>query len=133
MEKDKGFGPTVFLIGAALIPIVIIANKLEGPPNVPEPKKIEQRSTPVPRIANWQREARAKAEVEKLLKDSDSAKFTNLEVSTTSGAHVVCGAVNSRNSFGAMSGNQRFISGTVTVLEEQLGADEMNKIWSRVC
>ena len=68
------------------------------------------------------------------LKDSRSAEFRNVHFSDRSGAPVVCGEVNSKNSFGGMSGFQRFVAaGDVQALEEQMGPGEMDKTWAQVC
>ncbi len=68
-----------------------------------------------------------------MLKDPDSAKFEAVRTGWTSGAPVTCGYVNSRNGFGGMTGRQRFISGNVTAVEEQMPAGEMDKAWDRLC
>ena len=53
----------------------------------------------------------AKRAVLGLLKDPESAKFKDVRFNETeSGGAVACGLVNSKNSFGAFSGFQRFIS-----------------------
>jgi hypothetical protein len=65
------------------------------------------------------------------LKDVDSAKFRDVFISRTeSGLAVVCGEVNSKNSYGAYSGFTRFISSST---ENQEGMWEIfcgNKISS---
>ncbi|UOA08117.1 hypothetical protein [Methylobacter sp. S3L5C] len=65
------------------------------------------------------------------LKDVDSAKFRDVFISRIeSGYPVVCGEVNSKNSYGAYSGFTRFISSST---ENQEGVWEMfcgNKIGS---
>lgn len=72
--------------------------------------------------------------VKRNLKDADSAVFRNVSLSEKSGAPVVCGEVNSKNSFGGMSGFQRFISaGEIQALEEQMGRGEMDKAWAQLC
>lgn len=68
-----------------------------------------------------------------MLKDPDSAKFGEVRTGWTSGKPVTCGYVNSRNGFGGMTGRQRFISGSVTAVEEQMPAGEMDKAWDRLC
>ncbi|MCD9005185.1 hypothetical protein LDO31_02850 [Luteimonas sp. XNQY3] len=72
--------------------------------------------------------------VQRNLKDPASAEFRNVHLSKKSGAPVVCGEVNSKNSFGGMGGYQRFVSaGDIQALEEQMGAGEMDKTWAQVC
>ncbi len=69
------------------------------------------------------------------LKDQSSAQFRNAYVSNKSGAPVVCGEVNAKNSFGGYSGFERFISAdpVLITLESNIGRAEMNKLWARVC
>ncbi len=52
-------------------------------------------------------EQNAKESVANLMKDTESAKFRNLSVDEKS--NVVCGEVNSKNSYGAMAGFEGFI------------------------
>lgn len=68
------------------------------------------------------------------LKDSSSAKFRNVFFNNNN-VPVSCGEVNSKNSFGAYNGYQRFISGGSfenTFLEEEI-KDDINKIWNELC
>ena len=68
------------------------------------------------------------------LKDPDSATFRNVFLSKKTDAPVVCGEVNSRNSFGGMTGFQRFISaGEIQVVEEQMANGEFGQVWSQFC
>jgi len=69
------------------------------------------------------------------LKDPESATFKNARVYYNGGATVVCGEVNSRNSFGGMAGFQRFVSAgsNATFLEEQMTRGTMNETWARFC
>lgn len=77
--------------------------------------------------------ALAHQNVRALLKDPESARFEDVFVSKKAGVAAVCGYVNSRNSFGGMSGRQRFISGGVTQLEENFAPGEMDQAWSMLC
>ena len=69
------------------------------------------------------------------LKDSGSAKFQHLYVNRgKDNIPVTCGQVNSKNSFGAYGGWQRFISAgkpELTFLEEQV--DDFHKAWNQFC
>lgn len=69
------------------------------------------------------------------LKDSDSAKFRNVYFHRGSdNIPMTCGEVNSKNSYGAYIGFQRFISaGTSenTYLEEQVSG--FSDTWNRFC
>ena len=115
--------------------------KLEAPaPRVAQPLSAEQQ-------AEIQKEAehRAKASFERdliynakktvtaSLKDPDSAQFRDVFFNETEkGGAVVCGQVNSKNSLGAFTGFQRFISnGQTTFLEEKYS--DMGNTWAQVC
>ena len=74
--------------------------------------------------------------VKSKLKDGDSAKFRNVYfIRGTKGIPVSCGEVNSKNSFGAYSGFQRFVSGGdvgLTFLEEEV-SDDFGNVWKTLC
>lgn len=56
---------------------------------------------------------KAKAAVAEKLRDPDSAKFRNVVSGTNSeGLDAVCGEVNGKNTFGAYSGYERFMTNT---------------------
>lgn len=75
-----------------------------------------------------------KEKIKSKLKDPKSAKFGKSFVSRSLGMPIVCGYVNSKNSFGGYSGEQRFVSGgTIQVLEDQMGAGEMDSLWAQAC
>jgi hypothetical protein len=69
------------------------------------------------------------------LKDGESAKFQDVFfVRGTDGIPLTCGQVNSKNSFGAYGGFQRFVSGgdaKLTFLEEEVS--DFANVWSRFC
>lgn len=75
----------------------------------------------------------AKKAVRNSLKDSGSAQFKSVFFNQTKkGGAVVCGQINSKNSFGAFTGFQRFISdGKTTFIEEK--ASNIAHIWTEVC
>jgi hypothetical protein len=68
------------------------------------------------------------------LKDPESARFHDLVVARFSGAPVVCGHVNAKNSFGGYSGKKAFVyvSGA-PIGEDDLAADAFNQQWNRLC
>ena len=70
--------------------------------------------------------------VRALLKDPKSAVFQNVGY-VDHLTPAVCGHVNSRNSFGGMSGFQRFIARgeTMVLLEQQ--ADDFFDAWNTIC
>lgn len=75
-----------------------------------------------------------KNRLKSVLKDPESAEFSGVFVSYLNGSPVVCGYVNSKNSFGGFSGTQRFVSaGTVQVTEDMMRAGEMESTWAKAC
>ena len=78
----------------------------------------------------------AKDSVRSKLKDPESATFRNEAVRRQTGAPLVCGEVNARNSFGGAAGHQRFVfmgSQLGSVLEEEMAPPEFQKLWDRTC
>lgn len=68
------------------------------------------------------------------LKDPDSAQFQNSYISRRTGVPLVCGRVNSNNSYGGKAGYQRFVAaGDIIAIEEQMSAGEMDKLWHQAC
>lgn len=75
----------------------------------------------------------AKKAVVKLLKDPDSAKFKDVFFNETKkGGAVACGQINSKNSFGAYTRFQRFISNSKTTYLEEKTKNFVD-IWVEVC
>ena len=74
----------------------------------------------------------AKATVKGQLRDPDSAKFSNVRVSSKMGVTIVCGLVNSKNGFGGYNGNMRFMSAGGRVTFDQ---DDPNfaGYWQKAC
>lgn len=134
MAEEKGFGSTLLLVGGAVVLLVVANNSFSGDPKpaaTSSPNPVA--SSPTPNgPSDGLMIVRAQREVRGLLKDPDSAKFGDIHV-RRSPALVACGTVNSRNSFGGMAGSQRFVSGTVTALEEQMKSGEMDQLWAKVC
>jgi len=98
-----------------------------------------QKSTAAP-SANDQRNKEeawidaGKDSVRAKLKDGGSAEFRNVFFSQKGGVPVSCGEVNSKNSFGAFGGFQRYIatnSPATTYIEEQVQGFE--KSWQQFC
>lgn len=133
MASDTSHRNTILLVGAAVLGLVVVdrAFNRETPPVVesPAPAKTQPaQAGPNPELMK----IRAEREVRAMLKDPESASFSDL-VAHTSPAVAVCGYVNSKNGFGGMTGRQRFISGTITALDEQMPRAEMDKLWDKVC
>lgn len=132
MPDDKGHRDTIFLIGAAVIGIVVLDKAFNGdaPTSTPRPTPSATASPAGP--SNALLLIRAQRQVKSLLRDPESARFSGMTVYREP-TQVVCGYVNSRNGFGGMSGEQRFVSGSVTTIEEQMKLGEMDKLWPQVC
>ncbi len=70
------------------------------------------------------------------MKDGDSTKFKDLSFHENEVAVAVCGLVNSKNSFGAYGGWQRWIgAGAVGQFLPSMftSTAEFNNVWNRVC
>jgi hypothetical protein len=67
------------------------------------------------------------------LKDPDSAQFRNVYFTDASGGPMVCGEVNSKNSYGGYVGFQRFVASgdTLAFLEKEV--KDFHKIWVKFC
>lgn len=71
--------------------------------------------------------------VRQMMKDPDSAKFQNVFFAQSE-IPVTCGEVNSKNSFGAYIGYQRFLSAgraELTFVESQV--DDFGSVWRQFC
>ena len=126
---EKGSQGLVVLGVVAVI--VIAASKFSSPAPAPlvDP-------TPKPSatgVPDWKRFAVAERRVREMLRDPESATFHGERVSSKLGTPVVCGTVNAKNGFGGMTGDQRFISGGATALEEQMAKGEMDRAWAGAC
>lgn len=75
----------------------------------------------------------ARDAVNRQLKDADSAEYRNIDVhKLTTGKLLVCGEVNARNGFGAMTGYVRFVApgGGVALIESPTGDRSMfDDLW----
>lgn len=77
----------------------------------------------------------ARATVQSMLKDSDSAKFTRqFAVKTDKGAIVACGKVNAKNAFGAYAGESVYVmQDGVVRLEGGGNANSVRRRWNATC
>jgi len=129
MAKEKGHGTTVAIVAVL---VLVIAAGLGGEKQ-PKPAETPKPTTQPTGVPDWRRTAKAQSEVKSMLRDPASAEFGDMRVSAAGGTPVVCGTVNSKNGFGGMGGSQRFISGAVTALEEQMASGEMDAAWNKMC
>lgn len=132
MPDDKGHRDTIFLVGAAVIGIVVLDKAFNGDAPTSTPRPAPSAITSPVGPSNALLLIRAQRQVKSLLRDPDSVRFSGMTVYREP-ARVVCGYVNSRNGFGGMSSEQRFVSGSVTAIEEQMKPGEMDKLWPQVC
>jgi hypothetical protein len=69
-----------------------------------------------------------RAAMEDRLKDADSAKFRNVRIGDEKdGSQVMCGEVNSKNSFGAYAGYTKFIAAYMKGVVFVVGVDDGEK------
>lgn len=124
----------LFVIGCAG---AVIGDLVNGPAPVPS-TATEPVAT---RMNRWSaiNVSMAEASIGKLLKDPDSAKFQDVAAILPAPADinrpgVVCGFVNSRNSFGAYTGAKAFIwLGGIPVSEEGTKSKTFQHLWNRNC
>ena len=77
----------------------------------------------------------ARSTLRDTLKDPSSAEFRNEKVGFYEGRAVVCGEVNSNNSFGGKTGFQRYVAANASavVTEEAMDPLEFETVWARIC
>ena len=73
-----------------------------------------------------------KSTIKSTLKDPESAKFKNMRVSIIN-PKVVCGEVNSKNSFGGYTGFQKFVSVGEAVLFVDGSDSDVTKKYKEFC
>jgi len=132
MKLPWWMGKIEFWIGVAVVGLFTYAHYTD-PPRKPEPRAAKPKEAPA-ELSDFSRVLTAQREVGRLLKDPESARFGDTYVSRRGGVPVVCGTVNARNSFGGMSGSQRFISNAgMSALEEQVEDGGFNDVWRKMC
>lgn len=129
MSNDKGHATAILIVGAVVVGLVVANGESKKSSPAPKPTA----TTPAIGGQRFRDQAVAQRMVRNMLKDPSSAEFSEVHTGWSSGTPVTCGYVNSRNGFGGMSGKQRFISGTVTALEENMAPGEMDKVWGKMC
>ncbi|WP_147276207.1 hypothetical protein [Sphingomonas aracearum] len=123
--------PMIAIIGGVVVLLFVAqATGLAGDPPKPQPTPtFTHLASTGP--SNAYRLMMAETDVKKRLRDPSSADFSAMTVHND----VVCGTVNSRNGFGGMTGQQRFISrmGVMTVFADDVAGDGFRETWNRVC
>ena len=80
---------------------------------------------------------KGKRAIKEKLKDPKSAQFRNVYFHRgKNGSRMVCGQVNSKNSFGGFSGFQHFVStgtSSLTFLETEISSKDFPEVWNRYC
>lgn len=125
---------TQMIIGAIIIFGILISSTINNSKNT----KVQELDNNRFDSSNAQTKAddfmitqKAKELIKTKLKDADSAKFQNVELKNN-GIKIVCGEVNSKNSFGAYSGFQRFVSSALgSYLEENV--TDFDAVWDKYC
>lgn len=85
---------------------------------------------------NSESRLRARQAVAALLRDPQSAEFSDMVILESSeGDRVVCGKVSARVGRGNFAGPQRFITNgaELTVLEEQASLEKFDAAWFKIC
>lgn len=78
--------------------------------------------------------AQSQQAIKRKLKDPGSAQFRNVRFSRAGGSPVACGEVSSQNSYGGMSGFQRFVAAGESgpaVLQEEVA--DFAAMWNKMC
>jgi hypothetical protein len=117
----------------AAIPVVLIvwlmfnpAEQSKTPVPVPAPT-IAAADAPSPEVKEIDTKVEAEMNLKAGLKDAESATFRNEFVSgLASGAQMLCGEVNSRNSFGGYTGFKRFIASPNSEAPNMIEGEDMS-------
>ena len=143
MDKGSNNGKIALgLIGVIVVGMIVLGQMPEETPKAPAP------APPPPKLAapvNPDDELRgisrflidkAKKAVRERLKDPESAKFKDVSThKTPAGGLLVCGNVNSKNSFGGYVGFRPFMYATsgVVILLEDMEKKEFGVAWNGSC
>jgi hypothetical protein len=127
-DKRKGNGclPFIGIVVVGAIIVGVVGNRPHASAPVEPPR---DESVPVdwpPNIAAMR--------VDQYLKDPKSATYQGVTFRKRHGIAVLCGQVNSRNSFGGHTGFQHFIVvGSLFQPEESTPTREWRKLWRGYC
>ena len=136
-----GIGSKIFLgILGFLIVVGVVSPKKSPKPGEPAAAEAESKAEApkgkyddMGKHAAWN--ASGREAIQSKLKDPDSADFRNVAFHSGGGVPVTCGEVNAKNGFGGFSGFERFVAAgsSLQVLESEMGAGEMDKLWDKIC
>ena len=118
-------GLSILLAAAALV----LARVSPGSPaaaSAPQASSASAMPDPYDMIADAEVAAR------RMLRDGESARFRDLHIGAK--PHMVCGAVNAKNAFGAYGGFQQMIYGAgIVFFEEHTTPDQWREQWRMAC
>ncbi len=122
-------GKTIGIIAAAVLAVWIYGKAVPSDPK-PTPNPPSPSATPT-EPSDAYRKLMAMGDVQKRLRDPSSADFGPMQVRTG----VVCGTVNSKNGFGGMTGQQRFMSrmGGITAFADDVQDNGFDDAWRSIC
>lgn len=126
MQAVGGLVGLLMVIGFVTMVTVTSCNKKEE-------RLARAKSDPPPAPSNFKLILATRVALLSRLKDPDSAKITDVHVGHLDGKPVVCGMVNSRNSYGGMTGPQRFIGVGDTVFTDEDGSAAVAETWAMAC
>jgi hypothetical protein len=141
-------GLAIFIALASLGVLAILASTLRDRQGQNQPPRVsasaeqnrQTQNQPSSPVATAEQDsawvAAMEERVRQRLKDPASAIFTDTATHHSyKGIPVVCGRINSKNSFGGYTGAKRFVaSGQVIVIEgETMDAESMTRTWEQTC
>lgn len=111
------------------------ANKQEAEKKLDEIKALQKKAAQDAKNKEFTLIGIGKNAVRSRLKDPKSAEFKNIYVFVgKNNVPVICGQVNSKNSFGAYVGFQRFVTaGSSELTFLQSDADDFDSVWNKFC
>jgi hypothetical protein len=116
-------------VGALVLAMVVWAARPDDPAEIARKEAADHAPA-----ADYKVEAVTKDHLLRRLKDPGSAQFRGVHVSHRAGAPVLCGEINSKNSFGGYTGFERFAgAGNVIAMQSEMTPAEFEKFWAQSC
>lgn len=116
--------------------LVGIANRGQGPEKGPAATETVASEQPSRQSLDFMSVRAAERQVRSLLRDPDSARFSETVVRVRNGARVVCGYVNARNGFGGFTGDTMWIvveDLKRAVINQSGQEQEFAQLWNKYC